>query len=40
MYKVARSALTAGVPGKRMEKVWETRLEVGELEACLWRFRS
>lgn len=35
MYKVARSALTAGVPGKRTEKIWEAKLEVGGLEASL-----
>jgi hypothetical protein len=35
IYKVARSALTAGEPGKRAEKIREVKVDVGGEVACL-----
>lgn len=36
MYKVARSALTAGVPGKRKENIWDEMPELGTFSPLRW----
>ena len=36
MYSVPNRALTAGLPGKSIAKIWEVRLEVLGCEVALW----
>lgn len=39
IYSVPSSALTAGLPGNKMEKILDVRLDVGGLVAALWALR-
>ena len=40
MYSVPSNALTAGLPGNRIENNFDVRLDVGGLVAALWRLSS